>query len=360
MNSVRRVTRMLMVAILWLALPPAVGAQTASVSATAETTPVNGDADDPAIWIHPTVPSLSTIIGTDKTNGLAVYGLDGKQLQFIAGMHPDNVDLRYNFPLSGSPVDLVGFTDMADKTHKTIGFYKVNPETRLLEDVTARKIAAGRSAYGFCMYHSPVTQKYYAIVTSYVGDVQQWKLFDNGSGKVDARLVRTIKVGSITEGCVADDQYAHLYLAEENVGIWKYGAEPGDSTPRTMVDSTGSGGHLTADVEGLTIYYASNGSGYLIASSQGSSTFVVYTRGDPSGFNIYVKTFKIVTGNGIGKAKSTDGIDVVSRPLGPAFPHGLFVAHDGSKKFKLVPWEAIANAGTMPLTIDSAWDPRAH
>ena len=40
-----------------------------TVTATVETEPVphSGDsADDPAIWIHPTDPAQSTIIGTDK------------------------------------------------------------------------------------------------------------------------------------------------------------------------------------------------------------------------------------------------------------------------------------------------------
>src|SRR3989337_2683988 len=59
----------------------------ASVMPTVETTPVPdaGDAaDDVAIWIHPTDPSLSTVIGTDKlaSGGLGVYNLAGNQLYF--------------------------------------------------------------------------------------------------------------------------------------------------------------------------------------------------------------------------------------------------------------------------------------
>lgn len=38
------------------------------------------DTDDPAIWIHPTDPSKSLIVGTDKEvgGGLYVYDLSGK------------------------------------------------------------------------------------------------------------------------------------------------------------------------------------------------------------------------------------------------------------------------------------------
>ena len=103
------------------------------------------------------------------------------------------------------------------------------PPTIRLEDVAAREIEPGISPGGFCMYHSPISGKYYAFVTSSSGEVEQWEMFDNGSGKVDATLVRIFDVGGHTEGCVADDEYAVFYAAEEAVGIWKYGAEPGES-----------------------------------------------------------------------------------------------------------------------------------
>src|ERR671922_2993653 len=56
-----------------------------SVTAGAETAPAFNtlDAiDDPSVWIHPTNPSLSTIIDTDKSNGggLNVFDLSGQRL----------------------------------------------------------------------------------------------------------------------------------------------------------------------------------------------------------------------------------------------------------------------------------------
>src|SRR5262249_44232403 len=75
-----------------------------SVFATVETDPVpqGGDAaDDPAIWINPNDPAKSTIIGTDKMGGLAVYDLSGKQIQYLPDGRMDNVDLRDGFKLGG-------------------------------------------------------------------------------------------------------------------------------------------------------------------------------------------------------------------------------------------------------------------
>jgi len=333
---------------------------TAQVSPTVETDPVHsgGDsADDMCVWIHPTDPALSTIIGADKNGGMSVYDLTGHEIQFISADHPNNVDIRYNFSLGGAPVTLVGFSNTSDKT---LGFYKVDPATRMLVNVEARQIKTGKSVYGFCLYQSPVSGKFYCFVTDNAnGELQQWEVFDNGSGLVDATKVRTIQVGSHSEGLVADDIHKYLYVSQEDVAIWKYGAEPGDGSARTQVDAVANG-RLEDDIEGLTIYYTSNGNGYLIASSQGSKDYVIYQR---EGNNPYVMTFAIVPGNGIDGTNETDGIDVINFPLGTAFPFGVFLAQDGTndngnQNFKLVPWQSIANAASPALTIDTTWDPR--
>src|SRR5687767_4381516 len=70
-------------------------------TARSETIPVPHDddaADDPAIWIHPTSPELSLILGTDKQGGLYVYNLDGSERAVIArDSKPNNVDVLYGF-----------------------------------------------------------------------------------------------------------------------------------------------------------------------------------------------------------------------------------------------------------------------
>ena len=313
------------------------------VVATVETDPVphRGDAaDDPAIWVNPTDPAKSTIIGTDKKGGLAVYNLAGKQIQYLADGPMNNVDLRRGFPLAGGKAAVVTALNRATDT---VAVYRVDPQTRGLVDVAARRIELGISSYGSCMYRSPRSGKFYLFANSEKGEVEQWELFDDGRGKVDARTVRSFDVGTQTEGCVADDGLASLFIAEERRGIWVYDAEPGGGTSRTKVDSTDGLGHLRADVEGLTIAYGPNGTGYLFASSQGDSTYAVYRRG---GAHEYLGSFQIVDGGEIDGTQHTDGIDVTSAGLGPAFPRGVLVLHDGrneggNQNFKLVPLESI-------------------
>ena len=66
------------------------------------------------------------------------------------------------------------------------------------------------------------------------GQIAQMALTDtDGDGLVDGAIVRKWDVGSEVEGCVADDELGDLYISEEDVAIWKYGAEPTDpTTPR--------------------------------------------------------------------------------------------------------------------------------
>src|SRR5438874_2719757 len=60
-------------------------------------------------------------------------------------------------------------------------------------------------------------------------------------GALAARRVHGLDVGGDAEGCVADDALGHFYISEEEHAIWKYGAEPGAGTKRTLVDAAGAG-----------------------------------------------------------------------------------------------------------------------
>ncbi len=93
----------------------------------------------------------------------------------------------------------------------------------------------------------------------------------------------------------------------------------------------------------MAIAYGKDGAGYLMVSSQGNHSFVVYRR---EGNNEFVKKFRIGNGQGVDGCEETDGIDVTTANLGPAFPRGVFVVQDGAndkgnQNFKLVPLQAI-------------------
>ncbi|MDG4864721.1 phytase [Streptomyces sp. T-3] len=172
------------------------------------------------------------------------------------------------------------------------------------------------------------------------GRVEQWEIGVNGS-TVTATSVRLFGEGSAVAGCCADERNGKLYLGEEDVGVWGYGAEPGAGTARTELDSTGSGGHITADPEGITA--AGN---RLYVSSQGSNDFTAYDRSSGARLG----RFSVANGSAADDCEDTDGIDAAASPLGSAFPQGVFVCQDGSSgtpgtsgnlNFKLVPLDRI-------------------
>jgi 3-phytase len=334
------------------------------VQPTVETKPVpaSGDAaDDPAIWIHPQDPAQSIVIGTQKQGGLGVYDLTGKEIQYLADGNMNNVDLRYNFSLSSEKIAIVA---ASNRSNDSIALYKVNPDSRTLENIAARTIKAKlkNSVYGLCMYQSASSGKYYVFINDKSGAVEQWELFDKENGLVDATLVRRLKVSSQVEGCVADDVLGNFYLGEERVGIWKFDAEPDGEKLGHLIDTVKGDGHITAEVEGLAIYYTNETEGYLLASNQGNHTYTVYNR---SGNNEYLGKFQIMANEAlnIDAVYDTDGIEVINVPLGTAFPYGIFVVQDGknvepneNQNFKLVPWENIANI--LGLKKESSYNPR--
>jgi len=334
-----------------------------SVKPKAETAAVAaGDdaADDPAIWVHPTDKSKSRIIATNKGGGLLVYDLDGNELYSYTTGKMNNIDVRYNFPLGSKKVDIAAATN---RTTNTVDIYSIDKATGALTNISGTPIVSNvAEVYGFALYHSLRSGKFYALLTGKDGEFEQYELTHNGAGKVNGTLVRSFTTATQSEGLVADDEYGYLYIAEEDVAIWKYDAEPnGGSTPLRKVDSA-DGNHLTADIEGLTIYYGDDGDGYLLASSQGNSTYAVYKREDD---NDYVASFKVVDHNGVDGVSGTDGIDVLSFGLGSKYPHGIFVAQDDenlqngaiiNQNFKFVDWEEIADEAD--LDIDDDINPR--
>ncbi|KAA3613527.1 MAG: phytase [Calditrichaeota bacterium] len=282
------------------------------------------DQDDMCIWIHPD-PSKSTVVTSDKSaRKLFVYDLDGSTVQIINySEKPRNIDVRYNFSLSGENVDIVG-VGLGDQK---IYFYTVDKATRKL--IPAGSFDSDMSSlYGFCLYHNMTNNKYYAFAStnSGSGTIKQWELIDNGDGTVGGIHKRTWENGSggLTEGLVADDETKKFYAGSEDDAIYKYDADPVSENPTgEKIVTVGENG-LEADIEGIALYFAADGEGYLIVSSQGNSTFKVYDRKPPHNF---VKTFEVNSVSG------TDGLDVTNVNMGSLYPKGLLVVHDGKRAY---------------------------
>src|SRR5947199_408682 len=156
------------------------------------------------------------------------------------------------------------------------------------------------------------------------------------------------------EGRTVDLAVASLQASKQRgtrgVKVWAIDAATrrlSDVTQGGSIRVVGENG-LTADVEGLAIYYATSGRGYLIASSQGNNTYKVYER---AGANRYVLTID-PKGARIDDVSDTDGIEVTSCATSRPFAQGVFIVQDGenaggNQNFKLYAWEDIAGASLL-------------
>ncbi|NWE50985.1 phytase [Brevundimonas sp. P7753] len=322
-----------------------------AVVAVAETAPVGspGDAaDDPAIWADQNNPANSLIIGTDKKAGLNLYDMQGRVIQHLPDGKMNNVDLREGFVLGGQPVVLV---TASDRTNKAVAIYRLDTEARRLINIADGVQPTGQGdPYGQCMYRSARSGKTYVFINDSNGEKRQWELVDAGNGKVRAVRVRDFAFSSQVEGCVADDVSGLLFVAEEDVGLWRLSAEPDGGSAMTMVARITENPALKDDMEGVGLYDLGDGRGYLVASSQGNDSYAVFRR---EGDQAYMGSFIVVAdgARGVDGVSETDGLDVTSRNLGPGFEHGAMVAQDGrnvlpgeNQNFKYVPWTSIAEA----------------
>jgi 3-phytase len=319
-----------------------------TVTATLETPAVAtwGDAaDDPAIWVNPRDPARSVVIGTDKNLGLNVYDLDGRLIQTVPDGRMNNVDVRDGFVVDGRPRTLVAANN---RTDKTIAFYWLDPGTRRLARAGEPVPTGFGDPYGLCMY-ADASGHYVFVNNGDDGLYRQWRITAPG-GKAVAEQVREFRVGSQAEGCAADDETGSLYVAEEDGGFFRYSAKPDGGAERREIDRVDGRNGLQADIEGLEIWAGADGKGFIVLSSQGADDYAVYRR---EGDNAYVGSFHVVADpdRGVDGVSETDGLDVVSAPLGPRFPEGLLVVQDGRnlsprerQNFKFVSWRDIAAA----------------
>ncbi|UIJ45958.1 phytase [Sphingomonas cannabina] len=309
---------------------------TASVVPFAQTDAVaslQDAADDPAIWHNAADPAASLIVATDKKAGLNVYGLDGKLRSNLAAGRVNNVDLRE------TPAGVI----VAASDRNTIGdsrlaLFRLDTRTATLTPL-ARVPVATAEAYGLCMYQAK--NGLYAFVVGKDGAIIQLRIAADGSG---AETVRTMKLATQSEGCVADDRTGTLFVGEEDVGVWRFGAEPGDPVTPTSV-AKANGKELIADVEGVAIAAEGADGGYLVVSSQGDSAYALWRLPDLG----YAGRFRIAEGSGIGGTSETDGIEVSSASFGPGLEGGLMVVQDGdnapqAQNFKLVRWAEVKTA----------------
>lgn len=292
-----------------------------------ETTPVGrtGDAaDDPAILI--TDRDTVWLAGTDKQVGLRIYNLQGDEIHVLKTGRLNNVD-------AVALDDGAFLVAASNRTTPAIDLYLAQPDRDRIALVNRIPLDFV-DPYGLCM--ATMAGRISVFVGDKTGIVQRWALDDEHAGSM--RQVYTFD--SQTEGCVVDTETNTLYVGEEIRGIWAVAVDTGAQELLAAVDDVS----LVADVEGLDIYRDAAHK-LLVASSQGDSSYVVYSL--PEGEELL--KFRVGRNEdlGIDGTADTDGIAISSRPM-PGYPAGAMVVQDGyntavirNQNFKLIDWREI-------------------
>ena len=307
---------------------PAAGQTAAVATADADA------ADDPAIWRNARAPAKSRIVATDKKAGLNVYTLNGGLMSSFPAGRVNNVDLRQ----VGRRVIVVA-SDRNDKALGKLAVFELETRGGKLLPLAVLAVGPGE-AYGLCL-SKPARGPLMAFLVMKAGDIHQVEL--RLGATPTATVVRSMKLATQSEGCVVDDRTATLYVGEEDVGVWKFGARKGDSVAPVSV-AKADGQRLVIDTEGVAIAAEGTRGGYLVASSQGDSAYAVWRLPDLS----YAGRFRIVANGALGGTSETDGIEISTAPY-PGYPGGLMIAQDGdnlpaAQNFKLVRWRDVKRA----------------
>lgn len=302
--------------------------------------------DDPAIWVHPTDSSRSLVLGTDKKTGIAVYDLEGKQLQFVTVGLPNNIDLRQNLKIGSWQGDLAV---ASNRQGDVVTLFQVTEQgVSELGSFTSML----KEPYGVCL--GVVDEAVTVFVTHKTGEVLAYHIMDIAKEVIDAKQVGLLNFASQLEGCVVDDTEGRLFVGEEETGFWTaamtYGLQQLDFAAPESIDFINGQSGVVADIEGVS-RYQSKKADYLVVSSQGNDSYAVYDTES----KLFMGRFRIASKGVIDGAQETDGLDVSAAALGPQFPKGMLVVQDGynapvgtAQNFKYVDWRAVENALNLP------------
>ena len=262
--------------------------QAIELTTTKKTNTSFADIADAAVWENPNNNKQQWLIAALEEDGLAVFNAAGELTFQDKRIEPVSVDLRYQV------ADEIDVAAVALSDEEAIGFYAINPKAD--QPLSAiGKIQLPFEPSAACLYKDITTGATTATAVSEEGAVVQYKLTYNNSKIYSylmeddhAKPVREFNVGGELSACAIDDQQGTLFVAEQNVAIWAYGADVENVKERRLVDAVEPLGHLE-EIEGLDLVYGADQTGYLIAADEGKG-LVVYQR---TGKNDYLATVEV-------------------------------------------------------------------
>lgn len=195
----------------------------------------------------------ASIAGADELAALpggAWLALDGRALRLVGNdgreraslpLRGEKLDLR---PLDGGALAIVvdSNTERAlpvriDLKAGTLRAMPVLPET-------------GFGIEAACMYRDAQGLDY-AFLVAKDGQAQQWLLGTDASG--EHRLVRRLALPTGVETCRVDDAHGTLFVAEDGMGLWAYGADAEGPPARSAVALHAPYGSVKSELTALSV-----------------------------------------------------------------------------------------------------------
>ncbi|WP_198940369.1 phytase [Micromonospora sp. CB01531] len=334
----------------------------------------------------------------------------------------NNVDIAYGIRLAGRLVDVAV---VSDRYNDQLRFFVVDPAGAAarspLTEVTAadqsflfnpdrQAVDEEHTAYGLAIWQPRPGETYAVVTQEGATTIATARIVEIG-GKLGYTGIQRLTMPSTfplpdgttwvpceepgvppqLEGVAVDQASGVLYAAQEDVGLWRLQLPLGSGNQPKLIDrvkdfgihdvydseteecrpidpnAKGYGGNLlTADAEGVDIYYGPGSTGYVLVSSQGDDTFAVYER---QGVNGALGSFRVKGVGGADDINGSDGLAVTNRPVGN-YRQGLFVTHDepetgpdvdddrDATNFSYVSWGDIARALSLNVDTRAGNDPR--
>ncbi|WP_288378980.1 phytase [uncultured Massilia sp.] len=174
-------------------------------------------------------------LALDK-RGLRLVGSDGRELAVLP-LRGEQLDLR--------PVDGGALAVVVDSNAERLQPVRVDTRAGTLAALPVLP-DTGFGIEAACMYRDG-QQLDHVFLVAKDGQAQQWLLTG------EPHLVRRLALPTGVEGCRVDDAQATLFVSEEEMGVWAYGAEAEGPSARTPVALRAPWGKLKEAVGALAV-----------------------------------------------------------------------------------------------------------
>ena len=220
------------------------------------------------------------LIVTAEGDGVLVYDEQGRE---VASADDEALSADLVYDLAGS--DVLVF---AQEDAEALSFYRFNPAAdEMLQPAGDWPLPFAPS--GVCFYKNPTTQAATVTAISEAGDVAQFKLSVRNGQVISSVLtregtpkpVREFNVGGELSSCVIDSRDAKLYIAEQNVGVWVYGADVENVKDRRLLETVAPLGHLI-EIEDMDLTLQAEGNSVLWVADEGAGLVALQANADTS------------------------------------------------------------------------------